>query len=207
MSARVVVLISGNGSNLQAILDACAAGVLSASVVAVFSNKTNAYGLQRARDAGVVAEALPFGPYRRGHATPRIAYDAALAERVAAHAPDLVVLAGFMRILSPRFIDAFRGRLINLHPALPGAFPGTHAIERALDAFRAGGPSVTGVMVHHVIPEVDAGAPIAVVEVEILASDDVDSLSARMHAHEHRLLVSAIAELLPTLPVRATAPT
>ncbi len=197
--ARIVVLVSGNGSNLQAILDACGGGQLPAAVVAVVSDKANAFGLQRARDAAIAAEVQPFGPFRRAHTQPRLAYDAALAARVAAHRPDLVVLAGFMRILSPTFIDAFAGRLINLHPALPGALPGIHAIARALAAYKTGDITTTGVMVHHVIAEVDAGAPIAVAEVAISADDDLATLSARIHAVEHQLLVDAIAVLLPTL--------
>ncbi len=197
MSARLVVLVSGGGTNLQAILDACASGRLDASVVAVFSDRAGAFGLERARRADVPAIHAPYSPFstKRGGAG-RAAYDAALAVRVEAMRPDLVVLAGFMRILSPAFVGRFSGRLINLHPALPGAFPGTRAIERALAAAQAGDLHETGVMVHHVIPEVDAGPVIAQATVPVAASDTLDSLAPRIHAVEHELLVTAIAQLV-----------
>jgi formyltetrahydrofolate-dependent phosphoribosylglycinamide formyltransferase len=131
--ARLVVLISGNGSNLQALLDASASGSLLAEVVAVFSNRPEAYGLERARQAGLPAIALPAG---KGQS--RREYDAALADRVAAWLPDWVVLAGWMRLLTTAFLDRFPGRVVNLHPALPGMFPGVDAIRRAFEAFCAG---------------------------------------------------------------------
>jgi phosphoribosylglycinamide formyltransferase 1 len=140
---RLVVMASGSGSNLQAILDACTAGRLPARVVAVVSDKPDALALERGRKAGVAVHPLP-----RREGESRAAYDARLADVVAASSPDWIVLAGWMRILSMAFLGRFPGRVVNLHPALPGAFPGVHAIERAYDASRVDGLAGTGVMVH-----------------------------------------------------------
>ena len=129
----IVVFISGNGSNLQAILDACASGELNAQVVAVISNKRDAFGLERAQRANVPAIAKP-----KPKEQDRRDYDAELADLVASYQPDWVVLAGWMRVLSAAFLDRFPQHVMNLHPALPGTFPGTHAIERAYEAYRAG---------------------------------------------------------------------
>src|SRR5437870_2793772 len=128
--SQLVVLISGHGSNLQAVLDACAAGELNAQVAAVISNQADAFGLERARRARVPVVHCPKRP-----AQARQDYDARLANLVATFEPNWVVLAGWMRLLTSPFLDRFPGRVINLHPALPGAFPGTHAIERAFEAF------------------------------------------------------------------------
>lgn len=193
--ARLVVLVSGSGSNLQAILDACAAGALPAEVVAVFANRKDAYGLVRAEAASVPGQYVPYKPYRdsgRG----RTAYDADLAAAVAAFEPDVVVLAGWMHILSAAFLDRFPDRVLNLHPALPGAFAGTHAIERAFDAFQRGEISHSGCMVHQAIPEVDAGPVVASTVVPIYPADTLADFEARMHAAEHELIVAAIATLL-----------
>lgn len=186
--ARLVVLISGSGTNLQAILDACASGALPAQVAAVVSNKREAFGLERARRAGIPAIARP-----RPKEQDRRAYDGELADLVASHQPDWIILAGWMRILSSDFLDRFPGRVINLHPALPGAFPGTHAIERAFDAHQKGEIRATGVMVHLVPDEgVDCGPVLLQEEVPIREDDTLESLEARIHAVEHRLLVAAI---------------
>ncbi len=195
---RLVVLISGSGSNLQAILDACADGRLNAAVVGVLSNRRKAFGLVRAERAAVPTRYVPLGPWRRRGQT-RTDYDADVAEQVTALRPDLVVLAGWMHILGTAFLDRFPGRVLNLHPALPGAFPGTDAIARALAAFQRNEIRATGVMVHHVIPEVDAGPVVATADVPILADDDLDALAARMHAAEHQLLVDAIAQVAAEL--------
>ncbi len=190
--ARLVVLISGNGSNLQAILDACAGGSLAASVAAVFSNKGEAYGLERAHRAGVPAVYFP-----KPKEEDRRAYDLRLAQAVQSYQPDWVVLAGWMRLLSSAFLEFFPGRVINLHPALPGEFPGTDAIERAFEAYRRGQLTRTGVMVHLVPDEgVDSGPVIAQAEVPIGPGDTLESLTARMHAVEHELLVAAIRKIL-----------
>ena len=198
MTARMVVLISGSGSNLQAVLDACADGTIDGDVVCVISDRKNAYGITRAERAGVPARWVSARPFRDDAAADRGRgrYDQHLAEVIEELRPDLVVLAGFMRILSPSFVEQFMGRLINLHPALPGEFPGTHAIERALHAARSGEISRTGVMIHHVIAEVDAGPVIATREVPIHGDDDLEALTARVHAVEHRLLVEAICTLI-----------
>jgi formyltetrahydrofolate-dependent phosphoribosylglycinamide formyltransferase len=191
LQPRLAVLISGNGSNLQAIIDAIAAGALEAAIAVVVSNRCDAYGLTRAASAGIPTECFPFKPYLAA-GRPRAAYDADLAGLVARYAPDLVVLAGWMHVVTPAFLDRFPGRVLNLHPALPGQFPGTHSIRAAYDAFRRGEIDHTGVMVHYVVPEIDAGPVIVQAEVPIHADDTVDDLEACIHATEHRLLVQAI---------------
>jgi phosphoribosylglycinamide formyltransferase-1 len=186
--SRLVVLISGNGTNLQAVLDACASGALPARVAAVISNKSDAYGLERARLAGVPALVRP-----KPKEQDRREYDSQLAEAVAAYQPDWVILAGWMRVLSSNFLNRFPNRVINLHPALPGTFPGTHAIERAFEAFQRGEIRATGVMVHRVPDEgVDCGPVMVQEEVPIRSGDTLESLETRIHEVEHRLLVDAI---------------
>jgi formyltetrahydrofolate-dependent phosphoribosylglycinamide formyltransferase len=190
--ARLVVLISGQGSNLQALLDASAGGGLPAQVVAVVSNRPAAFGLERARRAGVPAVALPKRPEQD-----RRTYDAALADCVAEFRPDWVILAGWMRVLSMAFLGCFAGRVVNLHPALPGMFPGTHAIERAHAAFTRGEITHTGVMVHRVPDEgVDSGPVLGQAVVPIEPQDTLEALETRVHAAEHRLLVETVARLV-----------
>lgn len=190
--ARLAVLISGNGSNLQAILDACADGRLNALVTLVVSNHFDAYGINRANRAGVPVLCLP-----RRNDQARAEYDAELASFVAASQPDWVVLAGWMRILSTAFLRAFPGRVINLHPALPGTFPGAHAIEDAFNAYRQGQIVQTGVMVHLVPDEgVDCGPVLASETVAIQSQDTLENLEARIHQVEHRLLVETLAKLV-----------
>jgi formyltetrahydrofolate-dependent phosphoribosylglycinamide formyltransferase len=187
-SSNLVVLISGHGSNLQAILDACASGELNARVVAVIANKADAFGLERARRANVPAIAKP-----KPKDQERRAYDAELAELAASFQPDWIVLAGWMRVLTSVFLDRFPKRVINLHPALPGAFPGTHAIERAYEAYQRGEIDRTGVMVHLVPDEgVDSGPVLAQAEVIIQPTDTLESLEARIHQTEHRLLIETL---------------
>lgn len=191
---RLVVLISGNGSNLQAILDACASGELPASVVSAISNKADAYGLVRARNAGV--EAIHF-PKKENES--RQGYDQRLADYVTTQQPDYVILAGWMRILSSSFLSAFPNQVINLHPALPDTFPGTHAIERAFEAYQRGEKNHTGVMIHLVPDEgMDNGPVLATEIVPIHKDDTLETLETRVHQTEHRLLVNAIKELLIT---------
>jgi phosphoribosylglycinamide formyltransferase-1 len=190
--ARLVVLISGSGTNLQAILDACQDGTLRAQVAAVVSNKSDAFGLERARRAGVPAVAKP-----RPKDQDRREYDSQLADLVASHRPDWVILAGWMRVLTSNFLSRFPNRVINLHPALPGTFPGTHAIERAFEAFGRGEISATGVMVHLVPDEgIDCGPVLLQEAVPILAGDSLETLEARIHSVEHRLLVAAIKKAI-----------
>jgi phosphoribosylglycinamide formyltransferase-1 len=186
--ARLVVLISGSGTNLQAILDSCREGTLPAEVSAVVSNKRGAFGLERAQRAGVPAVVRP-----RPKEQDRREYDSQLADLVASYNPDWVILAGWMLVLSSSFIDRFPGRIMNLHPALPGTFPGTHAIERAFEAYTKGEIQETGVMVHLVPDEgVDCGPVLLQEAVPILPVDTLETLEARIHAVEHRLLVAAI---------------
>lgn len=192
MTARLVVLISGNGSNLQAILNACAAGELDASVVSVISNKADAFGLTRARNARV--ESIHFAKLENES---RNDYDARLADIVELLKPDYIVLAGWMRILSSSFLSRFPNRVINLHPALPGTFPGTHAIERAYEAYQRGEIKHTGVMVHLVPDEgVDNGPVLATEIVSIFSNDNLKSLEERVHQTEHQLLVKTLKEVI-----------
>ena len=178
---RLVVLASGNGSNFQAIVDA------GLEVVGLVCNRPEAFVIERAK-----AAAVPTVVLATTKDEPRPDYDARLADAVAGFAPDFVVLAGWMRMLSMAFLGRFPGRVINLHPALPGEFPGTHSIERAL----AAGVARTGVMVHYVPDEgMDDGPVIATTEVEILSGDTLESLSERVHAAERTLLVNALRAL------------
>ncbi len=187
----LVVLISGFGSNLQAILDAARLGTLPTRVCAVVSNKADAYGLERARLAGLPAIAHV---YKKGQE--RTDYDRRLADIVASYRPDWVVLAGWMRILSPAFLERFPNRVVNLHPALPGMFPGTHAIERALEAYSSGQIGYTGVMVHLVPDEgVDNGPVLSQRVVPILPEDTLETLEARVHQVEHTLLIDTLKSL------------
>jgi len=190
--SRLVVLISGNGSNLQAILDGCASRELSATVVSVISNKSDAYGLVRARNSGVAATYFP-----KNENESRRDYDNRLAVYVSTYLPDYIILAGWMRILSSSFLSFFPNSVINLHPALPGMFPGTHAIERAFAAYQRGEILHTGVMVHLVPDEgVDNGPVLAAETVPIEPTDTLETLETRIHETEHKLLVNTLKSLL-----------
>lgn len=200
MTPRLVVLASGSGTNLQALIDAVEAGRLGAEVTRVVVNRRGAQARSRARQAGIPEECRLLGPYLRG-APDRVAarrrYDADLAGAVAAGRPDLVVLAGWMHLLSTVFLDRFPERVVNLHPALPGTFPGANAIEDTWRAYRAGSVASAGVMVHYVLDEgVDDGPVIAAEEVPILQEDTIHTLTERIHRVEHRLLVDSVATLL-----------
>lgn len=201
--ARLVVMASGSGSNLQAILDACRDGQLPAQVVAVMSDRDDAFALKRAADAGV-----PSVHVGRHQGEARADYDARLADIVAGFAPDLVVLAGWMRILTSSFLGWFPDRVVNLHPALPGELPGTHAIERAWQQALAGERTHTGVMVHLVPDEgVDDGPVLATVEVPIHLDDTLAALEARVHRAEHLLLVDSIRTWCERADARRAATT
>ena len=202
--SRLAVLASGSGSNLQAVLDACAHGMLAAEVVLVVSDRGDAFALERARTVGVPAVHLP-----RADGEARADYDARLADTVVAAAPDLVVLAGWMRILTMKFLGHFPSRVVNLHPALPGELPGTHSIERAFAEFERGERTRTGVMVHLVPDEgVDDGPVLGTAIVPIHVDDNLDTLTARVHATEHALLVATLADLCqPPLPTHPPSPT
>ena len=148
---RVAVLISGSGTNLQAIIDAVAAGDLDAQLVATVSDNPDAFGLQRAADAGIAVRRIPFADY-----SDRADYDAELHAQLLSINPDVVVLAGYMRIIADRTVQHFAGRMLNVHPSLLPAYPGLHTYRRALEA----GEQWHGSTVHFVIPELDAGPPV-----------------------------------------------
>jgi len=191
---RLAVLASGNGSNLQAILDAVATGDLPVEVAVVASDQPDAHALERATHVGV-----PTVVVERQSDEARADYDARLAAALAPFEPDLVVLAGFMRILSAKFLGAFPDRVVNLHPALPGELPGTHAIERAWQEALAGERRQSGVMVHYVPDEgVDCGPVIASRVVPIHLDDTLTTFADRIHATEHRLLVEVLTQLATT---------
>ena len=160
MTARLVIFISGNGSNLQAILDACKSGELNAEVVSVISNKADAYGLTHAKNTGVDAIHFP-----KLENESRNEYDARLADYVSTCLPDYVIIAGWMRILTSSFLGHFPNRVVNLHPALPDTFPGTHAIERAFEAYQRGEIKHTGIMVHFVPDEGVDNGPVLATEI------------------------------------------
>ncbi len=178
--ARIAVLASGRGSNLQSLLDGIAAGQLNADVVGVFSDKPTATALEKV------------SPQQRWARSPkdyasRDAFDAALADAVAASQPDWVVCAGYMRILGAGFVQRFAGRLVNIHPSLLPRHKGLHTHTRAIEA----GDAEHGASVHFVVPELDAGAVIAQAVVPVLAGDNAETLAARVLAVEHPLLLAA----------------
>ncbi len=181
--ARLVVLISGTGSNLQALIDAIDAGGLDARIDRVISNRPGAPGLERAREAGIETRVID----HREHAE-RADYDAALAAAIEPIAPDAVILAGFMRILTPGFVRRFQGRLINIHPSLLPAYRGLDTHARAL----ADGASEHGASVHFVTPELDAGPVIVQARVPVHADDTPETLQQRVHAQEHRIYPLAV---------------
>jgi phosphoribosylglycinamide formyltransferase-1 len=184
---RIAVLASGAGSNLQALIDAIADGTLDAQIVGVFSDKSKCLALQRARDAGVPATALSPKAFAS-----REAFDAAFFAAVDAADADLIVCAGYMRIISAAEIARRPGRMINLHPSLLPAFKGLHTHRQALEA----GVPVHGASVHVVTAELDDGPVIAQAQVPVLAGDDETALSARVRAVEHPLLVATVACLV-----------
>jgi phosphoribosylglycinamide formyltransferase 1 len=174
----IVVLISGGGSNLQAILDACSAGFISGKVTAVISNKAKAYGLERAKKAGAKAVVLDHKAY-----ADRSAYDQALIATIDQHQPDLVVLAGFMRILTPEFVQHYQGRLLNIHPSLLPKYQGLNTHQRAIDA----GDKEHGCSVHFVTAELDGGPVILQAKVPVFPGDDAEAVAQRVHEQEHRI--------------------
>ncbi|MSO60209.1 MAG: phosphoribosylglycinamide formyltransferase [Ilumatobacteraceae bacterium] len=188
---RLLVMVSGNGTNLQAILDACADGWLTADVVGVISNKADVTALVRAAKAGVPTVVLMPRPEED-----RRQYDRRLGDIARTFTPDLVVLAGFMRVLSMEFLAHYPQRVVNLHPALPGELVGTHAIERAFAESRDNWRTHSGVTVHLVPDEgVDTGPVLASAVVPIHADDTLESFTERMHQQEHELLVQTLGAL------------
>ena len=179
---RLVVLISGRGSNLKALIDACERGEINGRVVGVISNRPDAGGLEFARARGIPEQVLNHRDYAG-----REPFDAALAETIEAFEPDLVLLAGFMRILTPGFVERFTGRLLNIHPSLLPKYRGLDTHARAL----ADGETEHGASVHFVTPKLDGGPVIMQARVPVLADDTEASLSARVQQAEHRLYPAA----------------
>lgn len=180
---RLVVLISGRGSNLQAILDQAVSGELPVEIAAVISNRPGAPGLARARQANIPAWELDHKNF-----ADRPSFEAALIQLIDRHQPELVILAGFMRVLTPAFTAHYRGRLLNIHPSLLPKFRGLHTHERAI----AAGETEHGASIHFVTAELDGGPVIAQARVPVLVGDDADMLAARVLEQEHRLYPQVI---------------
>ncbi|KAF2015455.1 phosphoribosylglycinamide formyltransferase [Aaosphaeria arxii CBS 175.79] len=209
---NLTVLISGNGSNLQALIDACASSALpNTRITHVISNRKAAYGLERAKKASIETTYHNLVPYKKKHPqTPegtqaaRTEYDADLSKTILALSPrpDVIVCAGWMHILTPEFLNPLTEagiKIINLHPALPGEFAGAGAIERAWEAGRKGEIKRTGVMIHEVIAEVDAGKAIVTQEIELKEGESLDELEERVHKVEHGLIVEGTRKTLEAL--------
>ncbi|MFN2269315.1 MAG: phosphoribosylglycinamide formyltransferase [Anaerolineae bacterium] len=194
---RIAILISGSGTNLEAILQAIEGGKLPGVEPAlVVSNRREAHGIKRAVKHGVPVIYFPLAPYTEA-GRPRREYDADLANIIRSFGVTWIVQAGWMHVFSSAFLDHFPSQVINLHPALPGTFPGTHGIERAYEAFQKGEIAHTGVMVHLVPDEgVDVGPVVVQEVVEINPDDSLDDLEERIHATEHRIFVQALHKLL-----------
>lgn len=174
----VVVLISGSGTNLQAIIDACASGKIQGQVTAVISNKDGVFGLERAAKANIPSQVLSHKNYDS-----RELYDQALIEEIDKYQPDVVVLAGFMRILTANFVEHYQGKLINIHPSLLPKYQGLDTHQRAIDA----GDSEHGCSVHFVTEELDGGPVILQAKVPVFEDDDADTLAQRVHVQEHQI--------------------
>ncbi|MBT9504400.1 MAG: phosphoribosylglycinamide formyltransferase [Burkholderiaceae bacterium] len=184
---NIVILISGRGSNMEAIVKACAAEGWPARIAAVISNRPGAGGLAFAAEHGIATAVVDHKAFAE-----RAAFDAELARVIRSYAPDVVVLAGFMRILSADFVRGFEGRLLNIHPSLLPAFPGLHTHQRALEA----GCKVAGATVHLVTPELDHGPIIAQAVVPVLPGDTEATLSARVLVREHEIYPRAVRWLV-----------
>jgi phosphoribosylglycinamide formyltransferase-1 len=180
---RIAVLVSGRGSNLQALIDAVAAGRLPVQIAGVFSDKRKAAALERARQSGIHAEAI--SPRDYGD---RLAFDEAMFERVALVQPRLIVCAGYMRLISAASVERWQGRIINIHPSLLPAYQGLHTHERVLQA----GDARHGASVHFVTAELDGGPVLAQARVDVEAGDTPESLAARLLPFEHRLMVASV---------------
>lgn len=183
---RIVVLVSGTGSNLQAVIDAVAVGSLPLEIAAVGADRPDTFGVDRSAAAGLDTFVVNFKDYAS-----RAEWDAALLETVAGYKPDYVVSSGFMRIVAPSFINAFEGRYVNTHPALLPSFPGAHGVRDAM----AYGVKVTGCTVHFADAGVDTGPIIAQTPVAVLPEDTEESLHERIKVAERELLIQVLGEL------------
>lgn len=186
-SFPIVVLISGSGSNLQAIIDGALTRKLPIDIRAVISNVPTAYGLKRAQRAGITTEVVDHTQYDN-----REAFDTALQTAIDAHQPKLVVLAGFMRLLTDDFVKHYQGRMLNIHPSLLPMFKGLHTHQRALEAFHTGEIEKHGASVHFVTPELDGGPVILQADVPVKSDDSPESLAARVLAREHQIYPQVI---------------
>ena len=175
---NIVVLISGNGSNLQAVIDACKQKQINGTIRAVFSNKADAFGLERARDAHIPAHALEASQFAS-----REAFDRELMQEIDAYAPDVVVLAGYMRILSPAFVSHYSARLLNIHPSLLPKYPGLHTHRQVLE----NGDEEHGTSVHFVTDELDGGPVILQAKIPVFDGDDEDDITERVQSQEHAI--------------------
>ncbi len=181
---RVAVLISGNGSNLQALIDAAADGTLGGDICVVVSNRAEAFGLERARQAGIPAHVIEHRAF-----ADRVAFDRALLDLLQGYAPELVALAGFMRVLGSEFVARYAGRILNVHPSLLPAFPGLDTHERALHAR----VEEHGASIHFVTEALDAGPVIVQGKVTVSDGDTAETLAERVHGVEHRIYPAAVA--------------
>jgi formyltetrahydrofolate-dependent phosphoribosylglycinamide formyltransferase len=195
MPPRIVVMLSGKGTNLNAILHSISKKKIWADVALVVSNRKEAYGLRIAEKNKIPTLYFPLKPYTDAGKS-REEYDADLAEKIKAYNPNLIVLAGWMHVLSATFLKRFPNKVINLHPALPDKFPGKDAIHEAYDAFQRGEIRYSGCMVHYVVPEVDAGPVIQQIVVPIRIKEPYEAFERRMHINEHYLLPKAIRKVL-----------
>ncbi|HDG1665869.1 phosphoribosylglycinamide formyltransferase [Kluyvera ascorbata] len=175
---NIVVLISGSGSNLQALIDACEQKRIPGTIRAVFSNKADAFGLERAREAGIPQHALAASQFAS-----REAFDRELMHEIDAYAPDVVVLAGYMRILSAEFVQHYQGKLLNIHPSLLPKYPGLNTHRQALD----NGDTEHGTSVHFVTEELDGGPVILQAKVPVFDGDDEEEITSRVQAQEHAI--------------------
>jgi formyltetrahydrofolate-dependent phosphoribosylglycinamide formyltransferase len=187
MKKKVGVLISGTGTNLQALIDACAKPDYPAEISVVISNREEAYGLNRAREHNIPAHIIRHTDYKT-----REMFDDAMEEMLERHNTEIVCLAGFMRLLSAKFVKRWHGRLLNIHPSLLPAFKGAHAVRDAL----AAGVKETGCTVHQVIEEVDAGPILLQAKVPVLAGDSEETLHFRIHEVEHKIYPEALKKLV-----------
>lgn len=186
----VAVLISGSGSNLQALIDACAALEFPAEIKLVISNKADAYGLERAKKAGIATQVISHKDYDT-----REAFDAAMHEALVAANIELVCLAGFMRLLTSGFVQQWEGKMLNIHPSLLPKFKGAHAMRDAL----AAGVTKSGCTVHYVTAEMDAGEMIVQAEVDIVSGETEESLAQKIHVQEHRIYPEALRMAIDVL--------